>query len=704
MRAIAESDQGVLWIGTTRGLDSFDNKTFTNHPFPPFCMNFVEEMVGWNKVRVLLPSHDNGVWVGIARGLVNIKGDRIGFYYLDNELKDVTCLLGTGSGGLWIGTAGKGLSYIAQTQRPSWDSAAKLPPIPGEPPKRATNLYPDIVTIRLTAKDGLSSDVIYSIYRDGEGVLWVGTERGLNRIDFLDPGKPTLSEIGRTDANLQPEARIFAFTAEQGAIEESVNSVVEDDFSNLWLGTGHGIYRFRKHELNELASGRSTALHSLLLDESDGMLSANTSGEHSSPAACKTRDGRLWFATEKGVAIIDPGNAEANDVAPPVVIEEVLADNEVAFGADPNDSDYLRRKARGERSRGLERRTDEHSRGLGSGSLRLEPGRGRVMEFHFTGISFIAAEKLRFQYRMEGYDEEWQDCGTRRIAFYTNLSPGEYRFHVRACNHHGEWNVEGAAIRFSIAPFYYQTWWFKIGSSTAGAIALGGLVGWRLREVHRIHRLEQENALHWQRLEMARDIHDELGASLTRIASLTQNGARVADGAEVEPRINAISSLAREAVNQVSEITWVNNPEYDTLEDLVGYLREYAANYFAASSIELTLEFPKELPDRGITSAFRRHLLFSLKEALTNILKHANAKTVHVGLTVNAETLALTIKDSGCGFEKKATARGNGLHHLQDRAQALGGTLIIESSAAKGTTLCFRIPLPKPSGADPNAI
>jgi signal transduction histidine kinase len=537
------------------------------------------------------------------------------------------------AGDLWVGTLGGGLSRFRNG--------------------RFTTL---------TTTNGLSSNEVWALHEHPEGVLWIGTDNGLSRFEA---------------------GQITSFTRAQGLPDSLVNSVLADDSGRVWVGHDRGIYAVEMRHLLEVARGRRTRVDALNFDESDGLLSEETNGQKSYPAACKTRDGRLWFPTTRGVAIIDPAKLSLSEAAPLVVIEAVRANGKAVFGAHPQAAS------------GKEPPPGSTPRGV---DLRLPPGGARVLEFQYTANTFTAPEKARFRYRLIGLDRNWIDAGTRRQAYFANLAPGNYRFEVLAGNHHGVWQEKNSSVAFQLMPFYYQTWWFYAVCG-AGVAALGALaIRWRVRELRRIYNLQRTNALNEQRRRIARDIHDELGSSLTHILQLS-DPARTSAGKPNgrDQKAERIATIAEEAVDNIGEIVWANNPEYDTLEDLVAYLREYAANCFADTNVHVRCQFPDVVPCRTVSGLFRRHLVLLMKEALHNVAKHADARQVDVRLSLREGTLELAVMDDGRGLPAEGAMRqGNGLTNMRARVDELEGEFLINSEVGKGTKIHVVVPLSNP--------
>lgn len=639
VRAVAEDRAGTLWVGTMSGLFSLRGARFEKHEFPG---KWVE-----GKVRTLLPSRDGGLWIGTAVGLNRLlEGNRTKLAVADGLAgEDVRALLEDRAGNLWIGTAGGGLQCLRDGKFTTF-----------------------------TTTNGLSSLNVWALHEDTEGVLWIGTDRGLNRLEH---------------------DRFAGITARQGLPDDLINCILEDDFGRLWFSHDRGIYWAWRKDLNNQAAGRSKGVRCVNYDESDGLPSLETNGQKSNPAGCKTRDGRLWFPTTKGVAVIDPHQAGFDEIPPLVALEQVRANGRLLLDTDPQSA--------GDPPAGPRLTPERYVQLLGHPDSpspilkhQLAPGGARVLEFRYTANTFVSPTKTLFKYRLLGLDEHWIEAGPRREAHFTDLRPGDYQFEVLARNHHGVWSEDPATFGFRLAPFIYQTWWFYLGCGSGAAALVAGLVFWRIREVRKIHRLESLNALSEQRRNIARDIHDEIGASLTQIVRLTESAERQAASSIVaESPTRRIATVAEAAVNHLGEIVWANNPRYDTLPDLVAYLREYAANYLAATAIEVRFQFPEGVAPRPVPGLFRRHLLLLLKEALQNIAKHAEASLVVVTLTLADDRLELTVWDNGRGLPVAAAkGRGNGLTNMQQRAVELNGSFELRSPPDGGTEIRLVAPLP----------
>jgi signal transduction histidine kinase len=350
---------------------------------------------------------------------------------------------------------------------------------------------------------------------------------------------------------------------------------------------------------------------------------------------------------------------------------------------------------------------------LPAGVLKIPPGR-RGITIRFTGLSFADADKVRFRHRLGGLETGWQDAGNTRSVSYNYLPPGEYRFEVLACNNDGLWSPQPAVQLLTVLPFFWQTWWFRAAITllVLAAAVLTGRALTRRRMKQRLEKAEQQHAIERERARIARDIHDDLGASLTRITLLSQsarsdmeNPLRVAKG------LDQIYGTAREVTRALDEIVWAVNPKHDTLDSLAVYLGKFAQDYLQAANVRCRLDLPLELPLWHLTAEVRHNVFLAFKETLNNILKHSEASEVRITLTTDARTrtFTLAIEDDGRGFaaptsnahSKLSTDRvatGNGLGNLQARLAEVGGRYEVSSESGKGTSTRVVLTLRAPSG------
>lgn len=534
------------------------------------------------------------------------------------KLPDVRAIAETPDGVLWFGTLGGGLGRLQ-------DGAIR----------------------QFGKQDGLASDYVQSLYASADGTLWIGTYGG--GISRLKNG------------------RFANISSLNGLPDNFICGITEDRQAHLWISTHTGIFRMSRKSLDDCADGRSSQIKCQTFGKGEGLSSTECSGGFQ-PSVAQSADGRIWFPTSTGLAVVDPAKAAPPHPAVPVIIE--------ALQADGRDLDLASANA---------------------GALKIPPGWQRF-EFRYTGLSFIDPDKIQFQYRLDNWEKDWEDAGTRRVVDYSYLPPGNYRFCVRASNNDGLWEDNGAAIDFTVLPHFWQTWWFYAGTSLLATGALASVV-WRVsrrRLRRRLDAAERQQAVERERTRIAKDIHDHLGANLTRISLLSQSvHGELPHSAQAADQLERIYQTARELTRSMDEIVWAVNPQHDTLDSLASYLGNFAQEYLVPLGIRCRLEVPLHLPHLPITAETRHNVFLAFKEALHNVVKHAGASEVSILLDLRGGGFSLAVRDNGRGFNPAAVPerpdRGNGLKNMRQRLEKLGGHCEIRSAAGSGAEVRFII-------------
>ena len=616
--SVAEDSEGRLWVGTWGGglfvqnSDVFDRAPGTENLTLP--------------MPALLWLKDE-LWIGSSAGLLRYQhgiATRVG-QDDGKRLTDVRAIASDSEGAIWFGTAGNGLACLKNK------------------------------TIRkFTRADGLSSDFIECLHFDEAGTLWVGTfGGGLNRLK-----NGHFSVINRNE----------------GLPNSIIGDIESDGRGFLWMSSYNGIIRASEADLNLCADGKLKKVSCLTYGINDGLPTLECS-EGLQPAGCKTTDGRLWFATAKGLVAVDPAFVKTNSRPPPVLIEEMSVDDQ------------------------------KFADGNSVASLRVSPGRHRL-DFKYTALSFVVPEKVRFKCRLAPFDPDWVDTGAKRQASYNYIPPGKYSFQVAACNNDGVWNETGARIDFEMLPFFWQTTWFRTLAIAALIAASGGLVWFdtRRRMRRKLERAERQRDIERERARIAQDIHDDLGAQLTRITMMSESAkGDLNDPAKVAAGLGRIYATAHDLTRSMDEIVWAVNPRHDTLESLVAYLEKFAHDWLATAGIRCRLDLPLQFPEWRMTSEVRHNLFLACKEALHNVVKHSGATEVYIRLDIKGNSLVLEIEDNGRGFVTGNGAQrppgtqgrisgGNGLENMARRLAAVGGTCNLQTSSEKGTKVVFTVP------------
>jgi ligand-binding sensor domain-containing protein/two-component sensor histidine kinase len=652
IRSVTQDRSGSVWIGTNGGgVDRFDHGRFTN----------LTTTNGLSSGIVLALGTDasGSVWVGTPDGLNKIQNSRVSVYTSADGLADdfVRSLYAASDGSLWIGTR-RGLSHLQNGRFTSYSSMDGLGSdlVGAIVEDGAHTLW--IATLggltrfdhnkfsTLTTRDGLTSNVITALYPDREGDLWIGTNQGgLNRLH---------------------DGKITAYPPEKSGLPESIYAILEDARGNLWLSSKTGIYSVSKRELDEFADHKLSTVASTSYGTADGMkISECSSGGH--PAASKLADGTMWFATLKGIAAVDPEHLNRNAVPPPVAIDRVLIDDQ------PVDD-------LGDRA---------------SGPLTVSPGMRRF-EFRYAGMSFIAPQKVRFRYKLDGFDRDWVDAGTRRTAYYTNLPPGKYRFRVLACNNDGIWNETGAWLDFRLKPHFYQTIWFYVALILGLALLTYAIYHWRLRQVELRY-----DAVLSERGRIAREIHDTLAQGLVGISVQLElvNRLLASSVESARAQLDHARNLVRESLTEARSSIWDLRSQAAETEDLATRLGRMAATVTEGSVRKIRVKSKVSGTYRPLAPKTEAELLRIAQEAIINAVRHATPAHIAIELRFGARDLEMTIQDDGCGFDGQPHPQSTGpeghfgLTGMRERAAQIGGALAIDSAPGKGTRVTASVPL-----------
>lgn len=592
--------------------------------------------------RVLCIDRAGTLWIGNDFGLFRVENGKLQRFTAADGFSPahVVAITEDRAGNLWIGTA---LGELRQFRDGRFETFLPKDSPTTEAMIKAAALA-DQSQFR-TRGALVASERFWALYADADGVIWIGTlGGGLLR---FEGGKFT------------------RFTIRDGLPSEHVSQILEDERGQLWLGTRRGIARVDRAALNEFARGTRSTVPFFTYGKSDGLPTLECS-EGSQPACWRSRDGRLWFATIKGAVWVNPLAVPHNARPPPVVVEEVLVDGRplVAEGAPP--------------------------------ILRVPAGQ-HYLEFKFTALSLTAPDKVRFKWRLLGLDHDWKSGGEARAVSYPFIPPGEYQFEVQACNNDGVWNEAGAAVAVTVLPFFWQTWWFKLVSVTmVGFLLLGAVLSAQRRRYRaQMQVLERQHTLEKERTRIARDIHDQVGANLTKIGRLGEFLDR--HSAVIDPHKPVLQTMAdttSEIVRTMDEIVWAVNPRNDTLENLVNYLVHYSEEFLGSSGVACTLDLPPVFASRPVSAEVRHNLFMAVKEALNNSVKHGHPTRVNVRLAVTDDEFTVCLEDDGSGFDPTSPVAGrNGLENMRIRLESVGGWFEVASGPGRGTSTQMSVPV-----------
>jgi ligand-binding sensor domain-containing protein/signal transduction histidine kinase len=725
---IFEDSQTNLWVGTYSGLNRFMGGRFraevNNHGMP------------YDHVNTLFEDSRGDVWVGSNEGLIRLTVRPFSVETKRQKLSHnhVTSVLEDHLGRLWLGTWGGGLDQItedgvrvfATTNRFASDLVLGLCEahdgsvwVGADMGGGLTRMGGDAVE-HFTSHDGLISGGIRALHEDQSGLLWIGTSQGLcckengrfvAKTNWEDKAVRTICEdpagvvwfggdggldrwfeghfekvggepvsalyadersnlwIGTLTAGLvrQHQGHAARFTTTNGLFSNEILGIIEDR-GWLWMASTKGIFRVRRHDLEMRDDIRAADLACVTYGKGDGLESVVCSSM-ASPTIWKTGDGRLCFATTKGLAVMaDASAATASQAAPKVYVEQFEVDRKRVALA-------------------------------GEADLHVPPNRGEL-EFHYTALDLRAPEKCRFKYKLAGVDRDWVNAGNHRVAHYNDVGPGSYVFTVQACNKDGVWNDTGATLSIVIQPHAWETWWFRalaflIVTGTSAGIARYVLAQ-KVRQ--KLALIEMQHSLERDRARISRDIHDDMGATLTQITLLSELAQRDAhDPPKVNLYTGQISQTARELVQAMDEIVWAINPRNDSLPMLAGYIIQHAESFFSGTGLLCRFDTPDELPEERLSAETRHHLFLAAKEALNNAARHSGATEVWLRLRLVNGELQFRVEDNGVGFTLDSRRKfGNGLANMRRRMEEIGGVFEIQSVPGRGTTICLRFPLSTP--------
>ncbi|MCI0412476.1 histidine kinase, partial [bacterium] len=588
--SLYEDSHGTIWVGTHAGLSQILGEKILTFTTADGLMDPV--------VLAITEDHEQNLWIGTNMGINQWKEERL-VPRTDMIKGTVAWITPAREGGFWTGTF-NGILRFTNGKLQKFNQGSN--PL-----------------------DGVH---ISGVYEDAPGRLWVGTfTAGL--WSYRD-------------------GKWSKFRSQDGIYTDTIANILEDSQGYLWLTSHEGVVRVAKEDLENFAANKITRIKALHFGTSDGMRKAECYDQQQ-PTVWKAIDGRLWFATLGGAAIIDPAKIKSNPYPPKCKIEKMLVN-------------------------GKEINIDR--------TQTLPPGSSNF-EFQYTALSFTAPEKVQFRYQLSGFDKDWIDGGTRRLAQYTNIPPGDYRFHIQACNNDGLWNEEGAAFLFTIRPYFYQTRWFY-----ALCAAVTAIVVWRF------HKYRVKRALEIERIRtrIATDLHDDIGAGLSQIAILTEVARKDLQKPETSDRLNQVMDTAQELMESMSDIVWAVNPARDRAEDLVHRMRKFANDILSAGDTELIFRSIDIEKDRKLSPDFKRHVYLIFKECINNAAKHSECKSVSVEMNLNRGRMLLSIQDDGKGFDLSNSFDGNGLKSMRTRAALLGGEFRLSSAPGKGTSMELEVP------------
>ena len=688
-RSVMQDRDGAVWIGTVGGgLVRFASGAFT----------VFNEKQGLRDLRIwsIAQSRDGVIWFGTyGEGLHRLQHGKVRVYSTRDGMSNdiVRAILAARDGSIWAGTNGGGIDI----------------------------LRPDGRIVNFSRRNGLSDDFIYAISQDREDTVWVGTYNGdlyrfrggkftifkpgsgtsQNAIWAIHPDEDGTIWLGTNSGGLIrfKNSKFSTISTRDGLYNDVAFQILEDNHGFFWMNCNKGVYRASKKELNDFADGLIRRVRSLSFGISEGVRGVESTGP-AQPAGWKNRDGKLWFPTLKGVAVVDPDYSKRNERIPPVLIEKMTVDGNVVDPGPP---------------------------------LVIGPGR-KKLEFTFTVLSFLVPEKNRFKTMLSGFDSGWSAETNQRQVSYTNLPPGRYNFRVIACNNDGIWNLEGARLGFELRPHFFQTFWFWSIAILAMLLLAAAAFRWRLRRMQRRER-ELETLVNERTGELSR-----VNAELLQANSVQNEVQRIAvhdlknplqtimGSADLICRQNSelpasirlaekISQAAKRMLGLVSEMLEISRIETGDIKlelqtvdlgELLAQVAEGFANQMLSKEQKFELASEPGCRVRGDPEWLK--VIFD--NLVSNAVKFSPGKTsIAIAVRCQGETVRVAVQDQGPGLTpedkdklfgkfQRLSARptggesstGLGLSIAEQLVRRHDGRIWAENKPGRGSTFYVELP------------
>jgi ligand-binding sensor domain-containing protein/signal transduction histidine kinase len=662
VRPITKDINGHLWFGTEgAGLFQYDGNKIVKH----FGNNFF----GFQGFRSAMTDKNGYVWFGEADGRNMYKFDYKTFlrYRIEKIRSAILSLYQDRNGLTWMGTSGDGMIvferdklsfYNEQTGLPANRIFCILQDSKGQywmGTEHSIVKFDGSLFTVLSAKQGLFVKAVTSIIEDDAGHLWLGTlGAGVCRFD------------GKT---------FTYYTEEQGLSINDVWSLQEDKNGRIWAGTDRGLSVLIPQKDSLTGAAKRYTIQSF--DQRDGLKST----DFNLKSVCIDNNNRIWWGTGKALITRDLklpvqtftplslrlSHIEINDQFLDFRSITGSTGKKISIGSMAPFSNY----------------PDKFSLPYDQNHLR----------FHFTALDWAAPHKIKYSYRLKGLDNKWSEPSASTTADFRGLQPGHYTFEVRAIGSSQQW-TETFFYRFSIRPAWWQTWWFKLLVAVSAALAL--LYISRMIYLARLRKqkaeMEKQLAIQMERQRISAEMHDDIGAGLSGVKLLTELTRNKVKDEQTAEEMEKIYRSVGDISSKMKEVIWSLNTENDNLPNLISYIQKQVRLWLEHYPAQLIIQMPENIPEVNISGETRRNILLLVKEAIHNIIKHADASRVQMSVNFSENRLSILIADNGKGMAVAGeNSHGNGIKNMRQRVKNLNGKFTLKNQ--NGLTLTFEIPL-----------
>lgn len=650
---IYEDRKENLWVGTYRGgITKIENNKTKFSSFRNVLDN--KNSLSSNHIRVIREDKYGNLWIGTYNAGLNIlkkSTGQIRRIWAENKpgklnSNQIQSILFDSNSECWVGTFGGGLLNVKYKGDPFFSDISfnYFLPVEGD-------------------DSSISDNRVYKVFEDKKSNLWIGTYGGgINLFDKLtkkfkqfkhDPennnslsddnilcisddsdGSIWIGTYGGGLNNLNPESGEFKrYSQSEGLLSGAVYGILEDDKNNIWLSTDNGVFKFNTKE--EIF---------IRYDIHDGLQSLEFSGG----GYFKSSKGEFYFGGINGLNYFFPDSIKENSYSPQIAITSIFIKNNLVL--------------------------------LNPENLELKHS-DNFLTFEFTSLDFSDPVNNQYSYMLEGFDNEWQFTNAqRRMANYTNVPPGEYKFIVRGTNSDGIWSENEASILINIIPPFWQNFWFILLVILMAAGAIYYISTLRIKNLLAIEKLKTK---------LAADLHDSIGSGLTEISILSEVTSYKCNdiSTESQSELKKISGLSRELVDNMADIVWVVNPKRDTLHDLVVKIRNSYNEVLHSLGIQFRVNNLEQLKGVKLPLEFKQNIYLILKEGISNSIKHSKCTEIKLNIHLQGDVIEVLLSDNGVGFNHNEKLSGNGIRNIQRRVNELGGKINWITSPGTGTTM-----------------